>query len=246
MGLALVMVSCKDDESADTDTKLSSKAITSFSFLKSDNTALEEDLVGSIDEENRTIHVNVPTGTDVTALTPAIEASAHATVSPDGPQDFSTAVTYTVTAEDKSQVAYEVTMREAKAITIAVYLDFNFIVSGELIMTLCDNEEDRVVGTSVVDIEGFDDDQDGWTDFVFPAGTVLQEGKTYTIEMHRTIPNAPYQDVVLWWGSDDGDFTFRVYLAGEIYQKQEIHAQPNILDTDAYYTLTQEFVVGAQ
>lgn len=56
--------------------------------------------VGTI--SGTTIKVDVPVGTDVTALTPTITVSEGATVSPTSgtATDFSSAVTYTVTAED--------------------------------------------------------------------------------------------------------------------------------------------------
>ncbi|MBR2177880.1 MAG: hypothetical protein IJ921_01925, partial [Paludibacteraceae bacterium] len=46
------------------------------------------------------ITAEVPAGTDVTALTPVIVTSDGATVDPTTAQDFSSAVEYTVTAED--------------------------------------------------------------------------------------------------------------------------------------------------
>lgn len=55
---------------------------------------------GVIDTDNNTIAVTVPSDTVVTALTPTITSSAGSTVSPSGEQDFTNAVTYTVTAQD--------------------------------------------------------------------------------------------------------------------------------------------------
>ena len=62
----------------------------------------EQTQPAEIDYEKMTITVNVPFGTDVTALTPEIEISAGASVSPASgeAQDFSQPVKYTVTAED--------------------------------------------------------------------------------------------------------------------------------------------------
>ncbi|WP_421764969.1 BspA family leucine-rich repeat surface protein [Ekhidna sp.] len=55
-----------------------------------------------IDDVANTLDVSMPFGTDVTALTPTIEISLNASVSPESEtaQDFSNPVTYTVTAED--------------------------------------------------------------------------------------------------------------------------------------------------
>ena len=62
------------------------------------------------------IAVEVPSGTDVTALEPTIAISANATINPasGASQDFTNAVTYTVTAQDGETVkAYTVTVTVA-------------------------------------------------------------------------------------------------------------------------------------
>jgi hypothetical protein len=62
--------------------------------------------VGSstIDTTNHAVTFHMPYGTDVSSLTPSISVSANATVSPASgtAEDFSTPVTYTVTAQDNS------------------------------------------------------------------------------------------------------------------------------------------------
>jgi hypothetical protein len=73
----------------------SAKDIISFGF----GLANEVDTIGS-----GTVSINVPNGTDVTKLTPAITISDKSTVSPTSgtAEDFTNPVTYTVTAEDSS------------------------------------------------------------------------------------------------------------------------------------------------
>ena len=68
--------------------------------------------LGTIDESAHEIAVEVPAATVVTALAPMIMVSTGATVSPASGQsmDFTNAVTYTVTAEDGTTQAYEVTV----------------------------------------------------------------------------------------------------------------------------------------
>lgn len=94
----------------------SEKAITAFSFTNPQAN-------GVINETNKTIAVNVPFGTDVTSLTPTITVSGFATVSPNSgvAQDFTSPVTYTVTAQDGTNQPYVVTvtpaLNSAKAIT---------------------------------------------------------------------------------------------------------------------------------
>ncbi|MDR2102651.1 MAG: DUF5018 domain-containing protein [Treponema sp.] len=74
----------------------------------------EEDIV--IDQVAGTISVTVPAGTDVTALVPTITLSPGATVDPEleEEQDFTSPVTYTVTAEDEETTkTYTVTVTVA-------------------------------------------------------------------------------------------------------------------------------------
>jgi len=87
--------------------KNTAKAITSFKFE-----SLSPEVVGTIDEINYTISLTVPYGTDVTNLVPTISVSPNATSSPASgiAQDFTSPVTYTVTAEDDSTQDYVVTV----------------------------------------------------------------------------------------------------------------------------------------
>ncbi len=79
------------------------KSILSFRF-----DALDED--GLIDEVARRISFVLPAETDVTQLVPTIEVSEGATVEPASgvAQDFTTPVTYTVTAQNGTTAAYTV------------------------------------------------------------------------------------------------------------------------------------------
>jgi large repetitive protein len=65
-----------------------------------------------IDHTNNTIAVTMPYGTDKTALEPTIDVSANATVNPASgvAHNFSSPVTYTVTAENGTQRIYTVTV----------------------------------------------------------------------------------------------------------------------------------------
>jgi hypothetical protein len=83
----------------------SAKAITDF---------MVDGITGTIDEAAKTIAVVVPTGTDLTSLSPTITISAFAAVNPasGAAQDFTDPVVYTVTAEDGTSVGYTVTLTE--------------------------------------------------------------------------------------------------------------------------------------
>ncbi len=90
---------------------LSTKAITAFSF-----NSLSPAVSGTIDENNHTIALTVPYGTDVSSLSPTI-AMTGLSVSPTSgsAQNFSNPVTYTVTASDSSTQAYVVTVTVSAA-----------------------------------------------------------------------------------------------------------------------------------
>ena len=97
-------------ENGTEETTLSSeKQITNFRF---------EDLTpvvnGTIDNAAHTVTVTVPADTDITSLSPTIEASSGATVSPDpnAAQNFTNPVLYTVIAEDGTTQTYTVDVTE--------------------------------------------------------------------------------------------------------------------------------------
>lgn len=114
--LYLSIISCSNDDDTD-PVKSDEKEITSFSFRADDNEALSVDINGVIDKDKKTITAEMPEGTTVNALKPTVAISENATVSPKNKiaADFSSPVTYTVTAEDESTVDYTVTVTVAKS-----------------------------------------------------------------------------------------------------------------------------------
>jgi len=88
------------------EVKSSEKQILSFDL------PLNPEVVGAIDQTNRTIALNVPLGTDVTNLSPLINISPKASVSPVSniSQNFTNSVIYTVSAEDGSLQQYTATV----------------------------------------------------------------------------------------------------------------------------------------
>jgi uncharacterized protein (TIGR02145 family) len=91
----------------------SAKAIKAFSFASLS-------VAGTIDPTAKTISVDVPYGTAVNYLTPTITHTG-ASISPSvsDPQNFTSPVTYTVTAADESTQAYSVTVTIATPSTNA-------------------------------------------------------------------------------------------------------------------------------
>ena len=90
------------------------KSITSFKFTKTDNSALLEEKVGTISEATKTITVDLPFGTAVASLKPAIEHEGKSIKPQSGVvQDFTDAVGYEVTAEDGTKQTYTVRVNVA-------------------------------------------------------------------------------------------------------------------------------------
>ncbi|WP_115869836.1 DUF5018 domain-containing protein [Marinoscillum furvescens] len=95
----VVFVGCKDDEGDDGPLLSKRKDIVAVDLAGG---CLGGDITGTVNAENFTVRITVPFGTDVKALAPILTISEKATVNPasETPQDFTTPVTYTVTAED--------------------------------------------------------------------------------------------------------------------------------------------------
>ena len=107
--ILLVVVACKKDEVL-TPAKSSDKSMSSFAF-GSLTPAVSATITGT------TVAAMVPFNVDVTSLAPTISVAAKATVSPasGSTQNFTNAVTYTVTAEDGTTAAYSVTVTKGVA-----------------------------------------------------------------------------------------------------------------------------------
>jgi len=103
------LISCGEDEPEE---PLQSKRtdITSFAF-----DGLTPPVTGNINTDDHTITATVPFGTDVTSLVPAIEVSEKAEIAPASgvARNFSSAVTYIVTAEDGTTQEWAITVNIA-------------------------------------------------------------------------------------------------------------------------------------
>ncbi|WP_075343777.1 DUF5018 domain-containing protein [Tenacibaculum agarivorans] len=119
----LVLFSCSDDNDSTLIEKSTAKEITDFTI---------DGVKATIDKTTKKISLKLAKQ-NLTSLTPTIQISDKATVSPKSgvAQDFSKAVTYTVTAEDGSKESYEVSVSstntpksDAKEIT-------EFIIDGK-------------------------------------------------------------------------------------------------------------------
>ena len=88
------------------------KMMVSFKLTKADNPILKSDIIGKIDESQKTILLTLPVGTNVTALKPVIIISPQSTVLPGNllPQNFTTTIDYTVSAQNSTSVFYTITV----------------------------------------------------------------------------------------------------------------------------------------
>jgi sulfatase modifying factor 1 len=101
----------------------SEKKITSFSFLKVNNTALSTDVTGTINGTDITL--DVPIGTDVTALVASfvttgvsVTVSGTAQTSGSTANSFAVSVVYTVTAQDGSSLNYTVILGREDMVSV--------------------------------------------------------------------------------------------------------------------------------
>jgi len=100
------------------------KSILSYKFEASNNAALSSDVVGTIDSSGHTVSLNVPYSTDVTSLIATFTLSEGASVKVEGTSqvsdttanDFTTSITYRITAEDNSTKNWIVTVTIAQPI----------------------------------------------------------------------------------------------------------------------------------
>ncbi|WP_423999391.1 leucine-rich repeat domain-containing protein [Maribacter sp. IgM3_T14_3] len=87
------------------------KQILSFVFRAEDNELYgDETITATIDDAKKTITATVSYSSNATLLTPSIEVSPNATISPAGAQDFKGPVIYTLTAEDGSTTTYQIVL----------------------------------------------------------------------------------------------------------------------------------------
>ncbi len=193
------------------------KDILSFKFA-----ALDPVVTASLNYADFTITAEVPYDTDVTSLVPTIEISEGATVSPASAvaQDFTSAVTYTVTAEDESTQDWVVTItKAAEGQTVLFFEDFEDIQLIPSEWTLINNDgytqaegeerwqdsawvvtttgRDEFIGTQVAMASSYTDDMpnDGRADdwMILPTITI-QDNSTLSWEAMSTTTSGNYPD----------------------------------------------------
>ena len=143
--------SCGDDN----DVQLNGdSSISAFVFE-----SFDPDISGSIDDNS--ISATVPYDADVTSLTPTITVASTATVAPASgvSQDFSSPVSYTVTAQNGSQTTYSVTITVEEPPTLVATAKWErTLANGELPSWFtANNDRDIAVGGDLVYIHSNND-----------------------------------------------------------------------------------------
>ena len=131
---------------------LTGKSILTFNFL-----APDPDVIGAINETNKTISLTVPYLTDITTLVPTFTSSAGSAVLVGGvpqtsgttPQNFTSPVTYTCQAQDGTTQDYTVTVHRTPASTANSILTFNFEVGFNPIVTGTVNQTSKTIALIV-------------------------------------------------------------------------------------------------
>ncbi len=149
--LLTITIGCQKDDDG-TIYLSDAKQITAFKILKTENPSLSQDIIGTIDQDTRTITAMAPNGTDLNGLVPSIQVSLKASIDPKVSQDFGNTLIYTVTAEDKTTAAYEVTvlvnLNSEKKIT---YFNFTPTNNPSLTATIvCTIDEDLKLITATI------------------------------------------------------------------------------------------------
>lgn len=198
---------CSDDDSAPQEpAKNTGKSITAFKFA-----ALTPVVTATINDAAKTIAATVPAGTDVTALVPTVDISEEATVAPasGAAQNFTTPVTYTVTAEDGSKQAYTVTVtvEEGEATCYPTVLP-----ADEVIMTITYTTDHKVAGVSYREI-GEESDSDYRSEFEYTDGKVSRVNYLYAdvLENYVVFTYRTGKIVETYFGNSSGEFEAEHY-----------------------------------
>lgn len=131
--LTYTLVSADESETQDWVVAVSKEdAATGNDILSFRFESLDPTVNGMVSAADHTVSAEVPSGTDVSALVPTITVSSLATISPESgvAQDFSSPVSYTVTAEDGVSQVWTVTVEVAAAgKTTLFYEDFESLTT---------------------------------------------------------------------------------------------------------------------
>ncbi|MEM9361956.1 MAG: hypothetical protein AAGA43_04930 [Bacteroidota bacterium] len=151
------LTSCSDDDQVQLNQE---NQILTFSFLSEDNDEITVDVNGVIDQDNKTVRIELPQKINISGLKPTITISESASISPNNQVvvDFSNPVVYKVEAENGSIQDYQVIVSLPKSSAKQV-LSFAFLAS--------DNED------LFTDVQGIIDEMNQTVTIEVPYGIAL-------------------------------------------------------------------------
>ncbi len=117
----LLTISCKKSKpgGGNTGTMSPNKSLTSFVFKAADNAGLTADIAGVI--SNDSVNISLPYGINITSLKPTVQHTGISVTPASGAvQNFSSPVTYVVTAEDGSTKSYRVFVKITTKSTVYI------------------------------------------------------------------------------------------------------------------------------
>ncbi len=150
--LLLITISCSNDDNVTTpDSGNPDSAgnitpkILSFEFSILDNNILQPSFEATIDQDSKTISLNLPDGTNLKNLIPNIETTESTTITPDGttPIDFSSPVVFTITSKDNISAQYTATitsgsLRDGKNFTFSIVKENNAFLDNDYYAQISD------------------------------------------------------------------------------------------------------------
>ena len=149
VGLSNGCSSGSSDATSDTISSSDAKSITSFLLEASENSTLSSDIIGTINETEKTVQLLIPWGNSVTNLIPLIEFSGVSIDPASGiATDYTNPVTYTVTAENGSTQDYIATASSSVPFNAASGISFTDgdqdggELSGDVTIIKADDESD--------------------------------------------------------------------------------------------------------
>ncbi|MFY0687681.1 MAG: VCBS repeat-containing protein [Cyclobacteriaceae bacterium] len=244
-----VMVTTAESFSDSTD-------ITSFVIASGDGHP--EPVEGTIDTSTHTVSLTMPYDTDLTVLTPTIEVSTGATISPASgtAQDFSSAVTYTVTAENGDTQAWiiSVNVQQNSASDILTYsipdeLQTATIDNGNQDITVYLDQETILTGLvpAFTISEGATLKLDGTAQISGTSAIDLTDSITYYVIAENGVDSAEWTVSAVLVDPDNNAPTGLTLSADSVYEEQNpgtLVAQLTTVDADASDSHTYQLVQG--
>ncbi|MEO9891995.1 leucine-rich repeat domain-containing protein [Aurantibacter sp.] len=173
--LLMIAVGCSKKNDDAPIIESDAKELLTVSFNSQANPDVQGSVNGTVSQETKTAIVMVPIGTVLTSLTPTLTLSNKASYSPQGPQDFTNNVTYTITAENGSTATYVISVSEIQSSESQLL--------GFTLLKISNDINENLVGTVHDDTKSVRLITSAMTDVTLLSPTLeVSEGASYTPE----------------------------------------------------------------